>query len=117
MTPNVLKILVTACLIPASTFAIAQGNDMKGMKAMDRPAQTSATPQAIHVAEGVVKAVNTKVGEVTIAHGPIKTLNWPAMTMTFMVRDKTLFNHLVVGEKINFKVAAIDHDYVVTAAK
>lgn len=117
MTPNVLKILMAASLITATTFATAQGNDMKGMKAMDRPAQTSATPQATHMAEGVVKAVNAKVGEVTIAHGPIKTLNWPAMTMTFMVHNKALFDKLSVGKKISFEIAPRGKGYLVTAVK
>lgn len=32
---------------------------------------------------GTVKAVNPKAGTVTLHHGPIAALKWPAMTMTF----------------------------------
>jgi Cu/Ag efflux protein CusF len=38
----------------------------------------------------VVKAVDNAQGTVTLAHDPIKSINWPSMTMEFKVRDKTL---------------------------
>lgn len=117
MIKNTLQSLVAVSLIQAATLAMAQGDDMKGMKGMDMPAQTSAAHKATHMAQGVVKAVNLKSGEVTIAHGPVKTLNWPAMTMAFMVHDKALFNKLSVGKEIQFEITPMGQGYMVSAVK
>lgn len=117
MIKKTLRSLIAISLIPAATLAMAQGDDMKGMKGMDMPVQTSPTPRATHMAQGIVKAVNLKDGEVTIAHGPVKTLNWPAMTMAFMVHDKALFNKLSVGKEIQFEITPMGQGYMVSAVK
>lgn len=39
---------------------------------------------------GVVKGVNAKAGTVTLHHGPIPALKWPAMTMTFKASPEVL---------------------------
>ncbi len=117
MIKNTLQSLVAISLIQVATLAMAQGDDMKGMKGMDMPAQTSTEPKAMHVAQGMVKAVNIKGGEVTISHGPVKTLNWPAMTMAFKVHDKALFNKLAVGKEIQFEITPMGQGYMVSAVK
>ena len=40
-------------------------------------------PAAVAFASGKVEAVDATAGTVTIAHGPVDALKWPAMTMTF----------------------------------
>lgn len=117
MIKNTLQSLVAISLIPAATLATAQGDDMKGMKGMDKPAQTSTAPKATHTAHGVVKAIDLKGGKVTIAHAPVSTLNWPAMTMAFLVHDKTLFSKLAVGKEIQFEITPMGQGYVVSAVK
>jgi Cu(I)/Ag(I) efflux system protein CusF len=42
---------------------------------------------------------------VTIAHDPIKALNWPAMTMPFKVADKALLAKVKVGAKVRFDLS------------
>jgi Cu(I)/Ag(I) efflux system protein CusF len=32
---------------------------------------------------GVVESIDASAHTITIAHGPVQALNWPAMTMTF----------------------------------
>ena len=39
---------------------------------------------------GVVKGVNAKAGTITLHHGPIVALKWPAMTMTFKATPDVL---------------------------
>jgi hypothetical protein len=39
------------------------------------------------------------------AHEPIKSLKWPAMTMGFSVKDKSLFDKLKVGKKVDVEIA------------
>ena len=41
-----------------------------------------------HQATGVVKRVDPARGVVSLKHDPVKSLNWPGMTMELGVRDK-----------------------------
>jgi Cu(I)/Ag(I) efflux system protein CusF len=40
---------------------------------------------------------------VTIKDGAVKTLDWPAMTMTFAVKDTALFEKLQPERKVDFQ--------------
>ncbi len=117
MIKNALQSLLLISLLPAATPTMAQGNDMKGMKGMDMPAQTSTAPKATHLAHGIVKAIDLKGGQVTIAHAPVNTLNWPAMTMAFLIKDKALFSKLSVGKEIQFEITPMGQGYMVSAVK
>ena len=63
-----------------------------------------AAAQSAHQAAGVVKKAETAKGTVTLAHDPIKSLNWPAMTMDFRVSDKAGLAKLKPGQKIEFEL-------------
>lgn len=91
---------------------------MDGMKSMDMGGQ-KAMPgaQATHKGLGVVKKLDAKAGSVTFDHEPVKSLNWPAMTMTFAVRDKMLLDKLSLGKKAAFEFVQDGKDYVVTGVK
>ena len=56
--------------------------------------------------EGTVKAVNPDQQQVTLAHGPVEALGWPAMTMPFKVSDKKLLDGISAGEEIRFELGA-----------
>lgn len=86
--------------------------DMKGMQGMHK-----SPSQQVHEAQGVVKKVDSAAGEVTLAHGPVATLKWSAMTMAFKVQDKSLLKQLEVGKKVNFSFVQQGADYVVTRLK
>ncbi|MDE2000102.1 MAG: copper-binding protein [Burkholderiales bacterium] len=104
-----------AAMLPASVvFAQQKMDDMKMMDMMKKPA---AYAQATHMASGVVKKLDAKAGIATIAHEPVASLNWPAMTMGFMVKDKMLLDELSVGKKVNFEFAQADKGYVITGVK
>jgi Cu(I)/Ag(I) efflux system protein CusF len=72
---------------------------------------------AAHAAAGVVKKVDAKAGLVTLAHEPVKSLSWPAMTMGFQVKDQALFDKLAVGKKVDFDFEPGSKGYVVTAVR
>jgi Cu(I)/Ag(I) efflux system protein CusF len=74
----------------------------------------SAGAQAAHKATGVVKKVDPKAGTVTMAHDPVKSLNWPAMTMGFTVKDKALLDKLQAGKKVEFDFVQQGRNYVIT---
>ncbi|TMH33740.1 MAG: copper-binding protein [Betaproteobacteria bacterium] len=106
-----------------------QGMDMKGvdrqkcmdmMKGMDKKAASKPMAHSkvkSHQADAVVKDVDAAKGKVTLAHEPVKSLNWPAMTMAFAVKDKALFDKLAVGNKVHVEFKKEGADYVVTGVK
>ena len=93
-----------------------KGMDMKGMDMKSMPMEKKASTNA-HKATGVVKSVDVAKGAVTVAHGPVTNLKWPAMTMTFMVKDKKLFDKLTSDKKVEFEFVQQGKDYLITAVK
>jgi Cu(I)/Ag(I) efflux system protein CusF len=70
-----------------------------------------------HKGTAVVKKVDPAGGRVTLAHGPIRSIDWPAMTMAFKVKDKALLDKLAVDKKIEFEFVQQGSDYVITSIK
>jgi len=54
---------------------------------------------------------------VTIAHGPIKSMNWTAMNMTFAVKDKALLDKFSQDKKVEFEFVQQGSDYVIKSVK
>lgn len=103
------KTLIPAMLLVATVHAHADERPMK-----DMPMGTSSQAQTHH-AGGMVKKLDAAEGTVTLAHGPVKSLNWPPMTMGFRVRDKALLERLEVGKEVEFVKEG--SDYVVTGIR
>ena len=111
-------------LLLATTTAFAQqkmddmkGMDMGNMKGMDMDKKSSTSAPATHLANATVKKVDDKARTVTLAHGPIASLNWPAMTMSFKVKDKVLLKKLSVDKRVDVQFVKEGEDYVVTSVK
>ncbi len=51
---------------------------------------------------GIVTAIDPKAAKVTIQHGPIAALGWPAMTMSFMATPPALLKTVKVGQRVEF---------------
>lgn len=56
-----------------------------------------------HKAEGAVDAIDAKAGTVSISHGPIASLKWPAMTMEFKVANDALLKDVKPGAAVSFE--------------
>jgi Cu(I)/Ag(I) efflux system membrane fusion protein len=63
-----------------------------------------ATPALVHHGVGNIKEMDWAHATVTIAHDPIASLNWPAMTMDFRARDPELLHSLKPGQKVDFEI-------------
>jgi Cu(I)/Ag(I) efflux system protein CusF len=87
---------------------------MKGMK--NEKTEKDATGMT-HQADGVVKSVDTAKGIVTLAHKPVATLGWPAMSMGFAVKDKSMLDKLTVGKNVHVGFKKQGDDYVITSVK
>jgi len=61
------------------------------------------SPVVGHRAEGTVKVIDATSGSLSIAHGPVETLKWPAMTMDFKAANNALLAGLQPGTGIAFE--------------
>lgn len=53
-------------------------------------------------AEGTVTAIDADGGTISIEHGAIAAVNWPAMTMAFSA-DETQRESVAVGDEVTFE--------------
>ncbi len=78
----------------------------------------SATPAA-KTGKGVgeITAIDTQAHTVTIKHGAIPEIGWPAMTMTFAATPPSLLDGRKVGDTVRFDVSLSDAGASVTSLK
>jgi Cu(I)/Ag(I) efflux system protein CusF len=107
-----------------SGVAYAQSSGMKGMdmkdmdmKGMDKMQSDKKGQAQVHNGTGTVSKVDKTKGSITIAHGPVASMNWPAMSMSFKVKDKALLDKAKQGDKVDFSFVQSGKDYVVTQIK
>ncbi len=68
-----------------------------------RPSARETTPDKAQI-NGVITAIDTASGRVTIRYDQVDALNWPAGTTPFAVEKPSLLTGLSVGEKVRFHV-------------
>jgi Cu(I)/Ag(I) efflux system membrane fusion protein/cobalt-zinc-cadmium efflux system membrane fusion protein len=84
----------------------------------DGSASTKAVTGVGHQAEGTVEDIDTKSSTVTLAHGPVPSLKWPAMSMEFKVAHSGLLKELKPGALVAFEFVERDQgEWVITAAR
>lgn len=115
--------------LSTTSLAFAENSGMKdmpmdskshsGMAGMNMGEKGKAAAQEgeVHTTKGVVKKVDQEKGKVTLSHEPIKSLNWPAMTMGFSVKEKKLFDQLAEGQKVQVELMKQGKDYVIVDVK
>ena len=107
---------VVALSLAAIPLSRAQSGGMKDMDMKEVQSEKKAQGKA-HKAKGTVTKIDSAGGKVTIAHGPVQTLKWPAMTMNFVVKDKALLGKLTPEKTVEFEFVKQGSDYVITSAK
>src|SRR3546814_20352932 len=65
-------------------------------------------------ATGTVQSVDASAGTVTIDHGPVDALRWPAMTMTFQAPDVEL-GASEKGDQVSFEFTSTGMDGTITS--
>lgn len=94
---KILTAVAALALAGLATSAFAQHAEHHAEAA----AASASAPQGT----GVIKAVDPKAGSITIHHGPIAALNWPAMTMTFKATSEVL-KAAQTGKTVTFTLNA-----------
>ena len=102
----------------AGTLSLAACN--KATEVPTTPASTSAMAgmdmsAAVKTGNGSGKitALDAAGGKITIAHGAIAAVGWPAMTMGFKV-DPKLLGGISVGDHVDFALSLKGNDGTVT---
>ena len=91
---------IALLVLAALPLQAAEMKDTPGMKS----GASKATTEKAHKGGGTVKGVDAKAGKVSLAHGPIAGLNWPAMTMDFQVKDKAVLKGVTPGQNVEFEI-------------
>jgi Cu(I)/Ag(I) efflux system periplasmic protein CusF len=117
-------ITLSAVLAAAIGIAHAQSGGMKGMdmkdmdmKGMEMNKDKNAAAGKVHKASGKVTKVDPAKGTVTIAHGPVPSMSWPSMTMSFKVKDKAMLGKVKNGDQVDFSFVQSGKDHTITAIK
>jgi Cu(I)/Ag(I) efflux system membrane fusion protein len=87
-----------------SSFGHKTQDAMPGGSEGHPGALAAASAPARHNGEGTIEAMDWAHATVTIAHGPIVSLKWPAMTMDFRAEDPASLRTLKPGQKIVFDI-------------
>ena len=83
--------------LPASAEQPMAGMEMK-----------KETAQVTHQGTGKVVSVDNAKLTVKLAHGAIKSLGWPGMTMDFNVANAALLEGLNAGDAVTFELGKGD---------
>jgi len=73
----------------------------EGMPNENTAMMEQAAAMRMASAEGTVTAIDAEAGTITIDHGPVAAIEWPAMTMAFQA-DKAARGTVAVGDEVTF---------------
>lgn len=96
MTSLVLAVALASCDKPAETPAAPTPVDT--MADMEMPTEAKMAK-----GNGTVTAIDPAAGKITLNHGAIAELEWPAMKMGFGVKPSEL-EGIVVGDTVSFEL-------------
>jgi len=109
---NVPMIMLLAAAGAGSAFAHHEsGGQHPGQ------AQAPAAGQKTGKGTGLIQQIDREKGAVTIKHGPLQGLNMPAMTMSFLVKDKAMLSNLQPLQKVEFELTYDGKNYLITRFK
>jgi Cu(I)/Ag(I) efflux system periplasmic protein CusF len=106
---GLVGLLSAAAMSPAWAASHQGGHGAHGDHG--KPMAQAATGE---MTAGEVRKVDKEGGKLTLKHADIKSLDMPAMTMVFAVRDKAMLDKLKAGDKIKFKAVNDSGKYTVT---
>ena len=84
--------------MPAAEHAAMAAPPKAAADAMTQTAKTAS-------ASGTVESVDAGAGKITLAHGPIDALGWPAMTMGFKATPEQIAS-VQPGQSVRFEFTA-----------
>lgn len=112
-------------VVLSGQFLLDSEASLKGVLARLSAREPAASPRketqsnTTTSSTGVVKEVDPAGGRVTLSHGPIPAMQWPAMSMTFKLRDPKAAQSLKPGAEVSFELKRQPEgdDYVIESIK
>ncbi len=102
----------------AATLSLVASAPAWGQAGHDHGGHAMATSSKVSAGQvdniGEVRRVNTDTKKITIAHGPLKAYDMPAMTMAFPVKDPAMLSKVKQGDKVRFGLEKAGEDLVIT---
>ena len=106
--PFTLASVLAACAQESGPVAATEPLGPTPAPAVDEAPATTAS------ATGTVEAVDAAAGKITIAHDPVASLDWPAMTMRFKATPEQIAS-VQPGQAVRFEFEARGMDGTITA--
>ncbi len=78
-------------------------------------AATSQPAGKVHSANGDITEISAD--SVTVSHGPVESIGWPAMTMAFQASSQEMLQGLNVGDPVDFQFQEAGGQYLLTSIK
>lgn len=91
--------LMTMLAVPLALSACDSSEE--AMDTEDMPMTGSGAEMRMASAEGTVTAIDEDAGTITIDHGPVPAVDWPAMNMAFEA-DEASMQKVGVGDEVTF---------------
>lgn len=86
-----------------------------GEQASEEPSQVAESGQPERSFSGTGEITAIADGRVTIDHGPIAEIGWPAMTMAFAAPSVGSIEDVSAGDHVRFEFRERDGDYELTS--
>jgi Cu/Ag efflux protein CusF len=64
--------------------------------------------------DGEILKIDKAQRRITLKHGPIKSIDMPAMSMTFRLVNPAWVDSFKVGDKVKFEADKVDGNYTIT---
>lgn len=104
-------VATTVLTLSGAVFAPTSAADHGAYHPTGASAATAATPMA----DGEIRKIDKEQGKVTLRHGPIASLDMPAMTMVFKVANPKMLDAIKEGDKVKFAAANVNGAITVMA--
>lgn len=105
----------TAMIAALVALPVLVGCDQKAnAPAVETPVADNTGEAKVGKGTGTISAVDATAGKITIDHGAIPAIGWPAMTMGFSAQPELLAG-IAAGDKVEFEVSVLPAGGEVTA--
>jgi Cu/Ag efflux protein CusF len=104
-------LVISAASIALGAADVRAQGGMQKMEGM--PGMGGAQKTATASGTGTVTAVSGANRKITLDHGPIPAIQWPAMKMEFAVAPSVDLSKIKTGDKVNFTLNGSGNTYTV----
>lgn len=105
-------------VVTRANFLIDAESNLKAALGAFEGGSSAAAAKPVHQAQAKVHGVDAGANAVVVDHGPIESLQWPAMRMRFVVADPRLMPLFKPGAQLQIELSEqAPGDYAITAAR